>query len=169
MRLFIAITLPQEVKNQLAAYARDICAPAARAQITEQDNFHLTLAFLGDALPEAEACIALDRLRGARFKLYSDQPGCFKRAGGDILWLALKKSPELAALHIELSTVLVESGFQPENRPFTPHITLARAVRGLPATLPPPRFIAPVNGLTLMNSERIDGLLTYRPVYKKFF
>jgi 2'-5' RNA ligase len=55
-----------------------------------------------------------------------------------------------------------------ENRPFSPHITLAREVRGLAGELPPPpRFIVPVTALTLMNSERLNGLLTYTPLHAK--
>ena len=170
MRLFIAITFPQQVKQQLAVYAEAIGALAQRANITRRDNFHLTLVFLGSALTEAEVCAALAGVKGAPFKLYSDKAGVFRRSGADIHWLGLKSSAELAALHDKLNAALAEVGFAPEKRSFSPHITLAREVRGLSGELPPPpRFIVPVDGLSLMNSERINGLLTYTPIYEKHF
>jgi 2'-5' RNA ligase len=170
MRLFIAITFSEEVKRQLAAYARDLSALATRAKPTRQENYHLTLAFLGDALTEAEACTALAALGGAPFKLYSDKPGHFRRGGGDIHWLGLKKSPELTVLYAGLAAALAAVGFAVENRPYSPHITLAREVHGLSGELPPPpRFIVPVSSLTLMNSQHLGGVLTYTPLYDKQF
>ena len=168
MRLFIAITLPPEVKKQLADYAGGIGALADRAKPTRRDNFHLTLAFLGDALTEIEACAALSAVSGAPFKLYSDKPGVFKRGGGDIHWLGLKSSAELSALYAKVAAALADVGFKLENRPFSPHITLAREVRGFSKDAgPPPRFVIPVSALTLMNSEHIGGILTYTPIYVK--
>jgi 2'-5' RNA ligase len=84
VRLFIAITLPRQVQQQLAAYAASLAALARGARPTRRENFHLTLAFLGEALTLAQACAALDAVRAAPFKLYSDKPGLFKRAGADI-------------------------------------------------------------------------------------
>ena len=170
MRLFIAITLPPEVKRQLADYAGAIGERAQRANITRRDNFHLTMAFLGGALTEAEACAALAGISGAPFKLYSDKPGVFRRSGGDIRWLGLKSNVELTSLHEKLHAALAQVGFAAENRPYSPHITLAREVCGLRGDLPPPpRFIVPVLGLTLMDSSRVGGLLTYTPIYEKRF
>ena len=170
MRLFIAIAFAKEVKQQLASYAASLGALSERANITRPDNFHLTLAFLGGALTEAEACTALTKVNCTPFKLYSDKPGVFRRGGGDIHWLGLKSSDELTALNGRLNAALAETGFKPEKRPFSPHITLAREVRGLSGELPPPpRFIITVTGLTLMDSQRINGLLTYSPLYEKLF
>lgn len=169
MRLFIAITLPPVIKRQLADYARALGALDPRARLTREENFHLTLAFLGEALDAPDACAAMDAVSVQPFKLYSDKPGCFKR-GGDIFWLGLKSSAELTALQAALSAALQEQGFRGDNRPFAPHITLARQVRGTElAQLPTPRFIVPVGGITLMNSERINGILTYSPLYQKRF
>lgn len=171
MRLFIAITLPPEIKRQLAEYTRAVAALARRACPTREDNFHLTLTFLGDALTEAEASAALYDVTGAPFKLYSDKPGRFTRGSSEIHWLGLKSSAELTELHANLNAALKEAGFLPENRPFTPHITLAREIRGMNTVQlpPPPRFIVPVEGLTLMESTRVNNELTYIPLYEKKF
>jgi len=168
LRLFIAITFPPELKSQLADYAGSIAALAARARPTRHENFHLTLAFLGGALTDVEACAAIAEVNGAPFKLYSDKPGVFRRAGGDLHWLGLKSSAELTALYSGLAAALAGVGFAVEQRPYSPHITLAREVRGLSGELPPPpRFVVPVSALTLMNSEQINGVLTYTPLYSK--
>ncbi|MCL1975920.1 MAG: RNA 2',3'-cyclic phosphodiesterase [Firmicutes bacterium] len=170
MRLFIAIEFPPPVKKLLAEYAATIGALALRANITLQENFHLTLAFLGDTLTVTETCTALSEIQSAAFKLYSDKVGLFKRSHGNIYWLGLKSSSELQALHEQLSNSLAKMGMIAEKRPFSPHITLARDVQSLSGELAvPPRFIVNATALSLMNSERIKGLLTYTTIYEKRF
>ncbi|MDR1712975.1 MAG: hypothetical protein LBR39_02315, partial [Coriobacteriales bacterium] len=49
MRLFIAIDLPTDVKQELAETARSLGRQATSARLVPEENFHLTLVFIGES------------------------------------------------------------------------------------------------------------------------
>ena len=125
MRLFIAIELPDAAKRALAGLRQDI--PGARWVPVEQ--IHLTLAFLGE-LDEA----ALGRLTGElvriqvpEFRLGFSGTGCFPdRRRPRVLWVGLEPQPRLMQLAAGVHQAVLGCGIPQEERPFSPHITLAR-------------------------------------------
>jgi len=125
MRLFIAIELPEAVKQALAGLRTAV--PGARWVPTDQ--IHLTLAFLGE-VDEA----ALERLSGelARillpgFQLGFGAVGCFPdRRRPRVLWVGLEPDPRLKHLAAYVREAVLACGIPQEERPFSPHITLAR-------------------------------------------
>jgi len=125
MRSFIAIELPNQIKSVLARMRGDI--PGARWVPAEQ--IHLTLAFLGEVeepvmelLMEKLVCI---RLPG--FELAFSGPGCFpNRHRPRVLWIGVQPEPGLNALAAAVHDVVLACGIPQEQRPFSPHITLAR-------------------------------------------
>ena len=125
MRLFIAIELPDDVKRELGRLWIDI--PGARRVPTDQ--IHLTLAFLGE-VEEA----ALERLTGElariqvpEFRLCFSTVGCFPdRRRPRVLWVGLVSHPLLKHLVAGVREAVLACGIPQEERPFSPHITLAR-------------------------------------------
>ena len=104
-------------------------------------NLHATLAFLGsmpvDAIPalrEIGAAVPRTALR-----LQLDRAGSFRAAR--VAWLGMDVVPDpLMALHAALCTRLEAAGMRVEERPYQPHVTIARhCARALPA-----RTIAPI-------------------------
>jgi 2'-5' RNA ligase len=93
--------------------------------------------------------------------------GRFKRDGNDIWWAGVRKSNALFELQGKLINKLIVAGFSLESRKYSPHITLGRKV----ASNVEPRWIEPfgeiVSKFELMNSERINGKLTYTPICAK--
>lgn len=125
-RLFIAIDLPPEAKNRLEALQAG-SIPAARP--VGRSQMHLTLKFLGDVDGAAFRRVrsVLAEVRAAPFVLGLRGVGCFPPRGAPrVLWAGLDAPPELAALHGQLEQRLAAAGFPPEERDFSPHITLAR-------------------------------------------
>lgn len=124
-RLFIAIELPQVVKDVLAQLPPrgEGVRPVTPAQM------HLTLHFIGET-PEDDAAVMAEALRAvrcARFTLRFDAPGCFPPRGDPrILWMGLAREPALVRLHADIGDVLRDLGVALEDRPFHPHLTLAR-------------------------------------------
>lgn len=58
-----------------------------------------------------------------------------------------------------------ERGFSLENRPFRPHLTLIRQLLADVSDFPPLQpFSLPVSAITLFESLRVEGRLTYRPI-----
>ena len=167
MRLFIAIPLPGNVRAELEENARSLREAGCGGTFSREENYHLTLAFLGECAPGDVPALkrVMDGCRAAPMELTLAQTGCF----GDTLWRGVRAPQTLAALQGSLTDALERAGFRTERRPFRPHLTLARRVtlpdgkRPADYAFPPLRFSA--DRMTLFLSERVAGKLTYTPLY----
>ncbi|QEM68326.1 RNA 2',3'-cyclic phosphodiesterase [Geobacter sp. FeAm09] len=134
MRLFIAIELPAEIKRQLEKM--DMRMSGCRWVPAEQ--IHLTLAFLGevDGVTLKRLTGALAAIRAPGFTLRFSGTGCFPdRRRPRILWAGLEPQPKLDALVSLVREAVLACAIPQEERPFSPHITLARL------KLPAPREV----------------------------
>lgn len=171
MRLFLAVDFSPAVKQALCD-ARDRLADAATAgRFTHRDNFHITLAFLGEVPPSRVSAIrsCMNSIDCAPFSVTLQELGRFRRQGGDIWWMGLADCPELSALAGQLSDALRQRGFVLEDRRFSPHVTLGRQVilpREFRAFTPEP-VKQQVTEFSLMQSERVGGRMVYTPLLKK--
>lgn len=130
MRAFIAIELPESVREALRrqqARFREVC-PDARW--TRPEGIHLTLKFLGDVSSQQETQLkdALGRMGPfEKFTVRAQGFGFFPESKRPrVFWAGLDAPPELARLAAQVEKALAPLGFPPENRPFKPHLTLAR-------------------------------------------
>ena len=162
MRLFIAVNFTQETKNRLAALSVALQSRSTQGNFCAPDNFHLTLAFLGECgVKQArEAEYIVEHTYFDSFLLTVDHFGRFIK-GTDIWWAGIKKTNDLVDLHQKVNKKLINASFILDNRPFSPHITLGREVitNIYPWKIEP--FHQDVNCIHLMKSERIGGRLTY--------
>lgn len=172
MRLFLGVELPAHWRQGLASGTAALERAGVRANFTLPDNYHLTLAFLGETGRVEEAAAALHQAQAPPFSLRTTSPGCFPRKGGDIWWLGVEPVPGLLTVQRNLVSALEQAGFSLEARPYRPHITLARKVRS-PAGLEPllipglfPTLETQVSTLTLFSPERLEGVLRYLPLYR---
>jgi len=163
MRLFIAVTFDDAVLSALEELLRQ-CGRLGRGSWTRRDNLHLTLEFLGELEETAAAEAAMDAVTAPGFDLTLSRPGFFRREGGDILWLGVEPAPGLLAVQRQLHQELLRRGLRLENRPYRPHITLGRRVL-LDAPPPCPALTQRVEGISLMESSRVNGVLTYTELY----
>ena len=172
MRLFLGIELPPAWRRALAQGAEALGRAGVQGRFTLPDNYHLTLVFLGETDRRTEAEAALRQTGGAPFPLRTALPGCFSRKGGGIWWLGVEPTPGLLAVQQRLEEALRASGFSLEERPYRPHITLARKVRSHAGLAPLtasglfPALEYRVDRLTLFSSQRVDGVLRYLPLYR---
>lgn len=144
MRLFIAIDLPEAVKSRLDSLRADI--PGARWVPPEQ--LHLTLAFLGEV--DAAGCETLSaelaKIKAEGFTLHFSRLGCFPHPRSPrILWLGLQPELRLLQLARLVRAAVLSCGISQEERPFAPHITLARCRQ--PAVQEAGSFLARRTGL----------------------
>lgn len=127
MRLFVALELPASVRPQLA----QLQFPARLIRWTPPDQFHLTLAFLGEQ-PEHQLhaiCNSLQQVQFKPFELCCDGAGFFPHGA---LWLSVMHSTELMQLQQRIARTLEHRAIRFEHRRFHPHITLGRC-RSQPA------------------------------------
>jgi RNA 2',3'-cyclic 3'-phosphodiesterase len=133
-RLFVAIDIPEEIKAALTQFTREL--PAARW--VPADQLHLTLRFIGDAGPHAFAAIkgALSGIQFHPFQLVLHGTGHFPPGKHPrVLWVGVDANPRLMELYQDLELALADVGIPPEERPFSPHLTLARLKTSAPAAV----------------------------------
>ena len=139
-RLFVALEPPEPVRRRLGALAEDLRRGAGRAgdevRWVPPANVHLTLQFLG-AVPEervtaVEAALGEAAAESRPLSLSVRGVGGFPNARRPrVLWAGLEGDlAPLAALVAGLGARLGKLGFPPEDRPFSPHLTLGRARDG---------------------------------------
>lgn len=134
MRLFVALDLPWEIKEELSDLSCNI--PGARWVPT--DNFHLTLRFIGEAsrFQAEEIDYALAALRGRSFEFSLSGLGWFEKAGRvSALYVGVERNGDLCRLQTKVETALHRVGLPPDRRRYTPHVTLARMDMPVSATL----------------------------------
>lgn len=123
MRLFIAIDLPEEIKE----YMRKLQALFPAAKMSKTHDFHLTLKFLGSCeenrRKRVEEC--LRKIPFQPFEATLEGIGVFGGSRPRVVWIGIKVPPWLSESVREIENRMYELGFQKEYR-FTPHITLAR-------------------------------------------
>lgn len=131
MRVFVAIDLPESIKDKLF-YLKDNQLKGARWTTSKQ--WHITLHFIGDVKDDVAIKNALLTVSAESFSLNLEGIGTFPQKGKPrVLWLGISKSHLLNTLHQQVGDALKTTGFQPETRPFSPHLTLARFKRDVPS------------------------------------
>lgn len=132
---FIAVPLTAEAKQAIARFAGDMASSLPfRTWVHEQD-YHITLAFLGDVPPQKmdPLCekVAAAAARYAPFSLQLDGLGTFgERTAPRIFWQGVKAEETLNALRRDVYEACLTLGFSLHRRPFAPHITIARKWQG---------------------------------------
>jgi 2'-5' RNA ligase len=127
-RLFVALDLPEETRKGLVSWSQEALAdPALRPVAAE--SLHITLAFLGyrsEKEIEAIAAAVGESAAPAPWVELRD-PEQRPPRGRARLYALPAISPGAEALQAGLQERLVEAGFyEPEKRPFWPHVTVAR-------------------------------------------
>jgi 2'-5' RNA ligase len=127
VKLFVALGLPDTATVQLAAM-RPRAVPGTR--LMEPRQMHVTLHFIGESEVQPTAA-ALGDVACPPLQLTIHGVGQFTaRDGSTVLWAGVAATPMLMRLHTAIATALAPLGFQPEARPYTPHVTLARCEPG---------------------------------------
>lgn len=173
--MFLAVALPDEARHAIAAgltAALDGSRLPGRAVPAE--NWHVTLRFLGPTgeTKRDRVLAELDEhLEVSRFRLRFGELGAFPReTKAAVLWLGcggdVDALTEVAGACEEAATV---AGFEPEGRPFHPHLTLSRIrpprdVRETIDLVPPLRVAFEVTAVTLYRSIPGRGPANYEVV-----
>ena len=130
MRLFVAVEIPSAVRENLGALLKSLRAVSAQTRWVRAENLHVTLKFIGE-VPETK----LGAIRGALAGVRSDQPVILDFRGlgffpndkhPRVFWAGIEASPNLTTLAAEIDRAMEELGISRQQRPFSPHLTLAR-------------------------------------------
>jgi 2'-5' RNA ligase len=190
--MFYAIKFEDSVKEQLAKNLTEVRKHAPKGNFTEKDNFHVTLAFVGECeasqlgnLKKA-ADNAVANLNPPPAKATIQRLGTFARPGDELLWAGVKTEPEnfLETINKAIVEELAKFKIRPQrNDKFHPHVTIARKVEFYESSneaLAKIKF-APIDfridSITLMESvqetktygERRHSRIIYKPVHETKF
>jgi 2'-5' RNA ligase len=145
MRLFTAIEISAEVKNNLGALLDRLRPTAKLTKLTKPrtlswtrvDNLHITTKFIGEwpesRLEEMERALASVGSPGAVHVGISGL-GWFPNARDPrVLWAGVKAGEELRQLAHATEAVVHAIGVAKEDREYSPHLTLARIRARVPA------------------------------------
>jgi len=123
-RLFTGIEIPQVIAQGLSTLRGGV--PGARW--IDPENYHMTLRFIGD-VDGATARDVLQILGGVRrtsFDLVLDRLDQFGGRKPRAVFAGASPNPALIELQAEHERLLQRIGLPPEQRKFSPHVTLAR-------------------------------------------
>jgi 2'-5' RNA ligase len=146
MRLFIAVELAADTvraATRVSTALRRETGSHLRATWVAPDNMHLTVRFIGH-VDDGRVPGLLEALTPPldmpEFDVELGACGMFPPSGSPrVIWIGLTLGLlPLTAMHAEFDRRLMPFGFEPETRPFSAHLTLARvkdAPRGMGAAL----------------------------------
>lgn len=170
MRAFIALELPESLTDELAACSRELAAYVT-GRFVPRLNYHVTLAFLGE-VDEAGAAAAVaaldDACQGlAPIELTPRGLGSFGHGRTATLWMGVAETPQISDLSRRVREQLSQRSLAFDEKPFRPHVTLARRVRFQRETLPALPFPAPAmaSRVTLFKSTLTKDGALYKPLY----
>ena len=133
MRLFIALDLDDAIRERIARFVEGVSNFAPDARWVKPESLHVTLKFIGEQ-PEA----AVEKIKQAlaavsatpteiQFRGYGYFP---TPKSARVFWIGMESGPQLAALAAAIDEKMAALGIPQENRPFSPHLTLARSAGG---------------------------------------
>jgi 2'-5' RNA ligase len=123
MRAFIAIDLPENVRDRILGVQEKL--PEFKGKLTEIENIHLTLKFLGEVENIELVKEKLSCIKFRKFKIRINKAGVFSENLVRIVWLGVdSKCKELWELQKEIDEKLED--LFPEEKRFMGHITIAR-------------------------------------------
>lgn len=185
IRAFIAMDLPTPLQTALDRTTVELRKTLRDMPLrwVRTENIHLTLKFLGQVQPKD-----IDRIKPvlerhaaafAPMDVSLDGYGTFPNATKPlVIWIGLSAGDGLAKFQAAIEAELAQLGFAPEERGFTPHLTIARVRRDhrvanlkriaeLMAAMPPPfQATSKLDSVTLYRSDLKPGGSVYNPLFR---
>jgi RNA 2',3'-cyclic 3'-phosphodiesterase len=173
-RLFLGIPLTPAATAELSAYLERTFSDGVPGRVVPAENWHLTVRFLGDLAPEACA-----RLRGAigagglghPFEIRLGSVGAFPTPHrARVLWIGVTEGePRLVSLAEAVERRVGRAGLSIEERPYSPHLTIARLrepadLSGRLRSTAPPAVSFAVSEVVLFRSQLGGGPPRYAVV-----
>ena len=132
VRSFIAIKLPEEIKNKISDLQKTLRGTGADVKWVSPESIHLTLKFLGNIektqIEEILSAIKKSSAKIKPFPIEIKSTGVFPKIEYPrVVWIGVKEETKvLLVLQQKIEENLLPMGFEKEGRDFTPHLTLGR-------------------------------------------
>jgi 2'-5' RNA ligase len=138
VRTFLAFEVPSELRQRIDDRLRPLRDRLPRARWVEPAAMHLTLVFLGEVddgtVSQLQAGLTAVFAAEAPVGAHLGGIGAFPEGKPPrVIWLAVELSRDLAGLQRRALEPCVRAGAAPDEKPFRPHLTLARCAPPWPA------------------------------------
>ena len=164
MRLFIAVTFCENIKDSLSELQEDLYSLGVRGNFTPVENLHLTMAFIGEYSDTDAVLDAMEASSPESAVLALEGVGSF----GKLWWIGLKKDESLFANSRRLRRALSDAGIPFDRKRFSPHITLVRKPvcrdESVLASITVPSAQMKVDYISLMRSDRGKSGMIYSEI-----
>lgn len=161
MRIFIALDIPDEIRQKIVLFMEGVLEFAPDARWVRPESLHVTLKFIGEKSAESveEIKQELSTIRAKPFDLNFHGCGFFPNPrSARVFWIGIQSGLELAALARTIDETTNKLGISKEEHVFSPHLTLARGGRGSGA--PGWRKGDRTNSTFQKLQERLNGFAT---------
>lgn len=170
IRAFIAINLSEEVHQGLEQVLHDLKSrlPGGAVRWVPGKNIHLTIKFLGDvslaSLEMLTTMLQTEAARHPQFEFSVGGLGAFPTPHRPrVIWVGIEAPAELASLQRGVETEMARLGYAPEERPFSPHLTLGRVTRNVdPGELRRLSDVLETYKVGFLGVTRVDAIHLYR-------
>jgi 2'-5' RNA ligase len=131
IRCFIAVHLTEEVRKSLADVISELRKSRADVKWVPAGNIHLTLKFLGSTdealIPAIRESLSKKLSHYKPFYIKIADIGCFpSEKRPRVIWIGMEGADVLKAIQKDVDAEISKFGFAPDDRPFSPHLTIGR-------------------------------------------
>jgi 2'-5' RNA ligase len=130
LRVFVALDIPEEVRQAIGGLIGRLDKTCRGARWVRVAGMHVTLKFIGEVSPDT-----LERIKAGLSRIAVEAPVemSFAQVGffpnehhPRVFWVGIAATPNLAELADQIERGLEPLGIPREQRPFRPHLTVAR-------------------------------------------
>ena len=170
LRTFIAVEIPREIQSAIYQSTVNLRQTINRSYIrwVPPQNIHITLKFLGDVSPaNLELLKQMLKAETAQVDPFSIQVGTLGVFPGlrhpRVIWIGIDAPPALESLQRGIETATTRLGYEAENRPYSPHLTIARFNQRIStAELPQVRTILEKTSIGILGKVDIDAVHLFK-------
>lgn len=130
MRLFVALDIDDAIRERIVRFIEGVHPFAPDARWVKPESMHVTLKFIGEQSDEALAAIKqeLSKVITPAITIDFRDYGFFPNPkSARVFWVGMEAGAELATLAGVVDQSTSTLGIPKEDRPFSPHLTLARS------------------------------------------
>lgn len=162
-RIFVAIRLDDETKQQLLALQRALKERGVGGRYCPYGNMHMTMAFVGEKYDLQAVREAVGEVIFESFCMTLGEMGTFGTKDG-VIWCGVREKETVTSIAMRVRERLSAHGVTYSKTAFYPHISLVQHPTSMVTDIEVPKATICVDKLYVMMSERIDGVLTYHEI-----
>ncbi|HKR85829.1 MAG TPA: RNA 2',3'-cyclic phosphodiesterase [Terriglobales bacterium] len=130
MRLFVALDIPETIRERIASFIEEVRTLVPVVRWVAPESLHVTLKFIGERPDGMVESIkeSLRKISSPAIQISFRGCGFFPtEKSARVFWIGIEAGPALNQLVMRIEGELGPLGIEAERRPFSPHLTLARA------------------------------------------